>query len=36
MSSALERPGVIKHIAQGRIVLGEPNGGPRGRVEPVG
>jgi 2-dehydropantoate 2-reductase len=33
--SVLEGPGVIRHIAQSRIILGEPNGGPGERVERV-
>jgi 2-dehydropantoate 2-reductase len=33
--SVLDGPGVIKHIAQGRIVLGQQNGGRGGRVERV-
>jgi 2-dehydropantoate 2-reductase len=28
--SVLDGPGVIKHIAQGRIIVGEPNGGLAG------
>jgi 2-dehydropantoate 2-reductase len=33
--TALEAPGVVKHIAQGMIILGEPEGGPSPRVERV-
>jgi 2-dehydropantoate 2-reductase len=30
--SSLQAPGVVKHIAQGRLLLGEPSGGPSPRV----
>ena len=33
--AVLDGPGVIKHVAQGRIVLGEGNGGRSGRVDRV-
>jgi 2-dehydropantoate 2-reductase len=33
--AGLEAPGVVKHTAQGKIILGEPNGGLTPRVERV-
>ena len=33
--TVLESPGVVKHMAQGTIILGEPGGGPSPRVERV-
>lgn len=35
VASFVEAPGVIKHTAMNRILLGEPNGGPSPRVERI-
>jgi 2-dehydropantoate 2-reductase len=35
VASFVEAPGVIKHTALNRILLGEPNGGPSSRVERI-